>query len=293
MLHRTISTLVLWSVLGTLLYYFRTEAGVWLLAIVSGLAQHEFYRLLEKTGYTPLKRIGTVLGSIIILGSFYLPKYGGIGLEAGGDMLLLALLALSVACLNEGRRNGVLQTIIPTLAGIMLIPYLLQFLVQIVWLPAGHVGSIPADFDETPGLLLTVWVVLVAKCNDVGALLFGLRFGRTKLAPNLSPGKTWEGAFGGLLIGSLAGLGYVWLLGDYLPEAFGLLQSLQLGLPVIALAVVSDLFESDLKRNAGVKDSGGLIPGIGGLLDLLDSLLYSAPAAYFLLKYAILPATVS
>lgn len=115
-------------------------------------------------------------------------------------------------------------------------------------------------------LLATVWL------TDTGAFLFGSKWGRRKLAPEVSPNKTWEGAWGGLLLGLLAaGLCSWWRLGVLEPSW------LFAGLVISVSGQLGDLFESMFKRFAGVKDSGTLLPGHGGMLDRLDSLIVAAP----------------
>ncbi|HVF44077.1 MAG TPA: phosphatidate cytidylyltransferase, partial [Pyrinomonadaceae bacterium] len=113
--------------------------------------------------------------------------------------------------------------------------------------------------------------------SDTGAYYMGRAFGKHKLAPKISPGKTWEGAIGGMLASLLmATLAHFW----FFPEL-----SLNAALPLAAvmnvLGVVGDLTESALKRSAGAKDAANLLPGHGGFLDRLDSLLYNAPLLYY------------
>lgn len=128
------------------------------------------------------------------------------------------------------------------------------------------------------GLFLLLYLIAVAKMVDNGALLAGRLWGRHKLAPRISPAKTIEGALGGILTGTASAvlLGPLWAGG-------GLRFFLLFGFTISLLAILGDLAESLLKRQAGVKDSGSLLPGIGGVLDLLDSILLSAPAGYLLL----------
>ena len=124
-------------------------------------------------------------------------------------------------------------------------------------------------------LMLTVMV------SDTAQYYAGRLFGRTPLAPAISPKKTLEGAMGGFVFGTLlmAVAGYWWL-----PDVSWLIRTL-LGAAVVALGIAGDLFESMLKRSAGVKDSSALIPGHGGVLDRIDSLLFAAPIYYVVLKY--------
>ncbi|MEI7899643.1 MAG: phosphatidate cytidylyltransferase [bacterium] len=149
-------------------------------------------------------------------------------------------------------------------------------------LAAGGIG-LPGAFLlalrlQEDGLLLVLYLIAVAKMTDNGALFAGRLWGRHKLAPKISPAKTIEGVCGGLAIGVLTAV----LLGPCCTSGrpgFFLL----FGVTVSLLAVLGDLAESWVKRKAGVKDSGSVLPGIGGILDLMDSVLLSAPAGYLLL----------
>lgn len=130
------------------------------------------------------------------------------------------------------------------------------------------------------GALLTLGVMASVWANDAAAYFVGSRFGVHKLAPRISPHKSWEGFFGGLL-GSVV----VWLLVGLLHvQGVGLLLAIIAGVLVGISAVVGDLFESRIKRGVGVKDSGDFMPGHGGMLDRSDSMLFGCAVAYFLLR---------
>ena len=130
-------------------------------------------------------------------------------------------------------------------------------------------------------LLVTVWL------GDTAAYLFGKRFGRHKLCPTISPGKTIEGTIAGTVFGTLSGLGaWSFFLKDLLSFPHALLLVVLLGI----VGQLSDLSESIIKRSAEVKDSGHLIPGHGGLLDRCDSLIFSAPVLYYYFMYLVNPA---
>jgi phosphatidate cytidylyltransferase len=149
-------------------------------------------------------------------------------------------------------------------------------------LAAGSIG-LPGAFLlalllQENGRLLVLLLIAVAKMTDNGALFAGRLWGRHKLAPKISPAKTVEGVCGGLAVGVLTAV----LLGPWCTRGqpgFFLL----FGVTVSLLAVLGDLAESWVKRRAGVKDSGSLLPGIGGVLDLMDSVLLAAPVGYVLL----------
>jgi phosphatidate cytidylyltransferase len=122
------------------------------------------------------------------------------------------------------------------------------------------------DRSGDDGLALLLWVFLVTWATDIGAFFVGRAYGKRKLAPSISPGKTVEGLWGGVAAAALLGAAWVW--------ATGLGAALLLLAPVFALAAqAGDLFESRMKRVAGVKDSGNWLPGHGGLLDRLDGLV--------------------
>ncbi|HHU82189.1 MAG TPA: phosphatidate cytidylyltransferase [Firmicutes bacterium] len=134
-------------------------------------------------------------------------------------------------------------------------------------------------FAPPLGTEVLLLVFAVVWLNDTGAYFTGLWVGRKKLAPNISPGKTVEGAVGGILAGTVGGILFGALIG--LPFSWLLFAA-----PVFCLlGQLGDLFESLLKRGAGVKDSGNLLPGHGGILDRFDSLLFVLPLAYYLLNF--------
>jgi phosphatidate cytidylyltransferase len=136
------------------------------------------------------------------------------------------------------------------------------------------------------GLYYVVWVFVATKFTDVGGLIIGVPFGKHKIAPNISPAKSWEGCLGGILVSALASGLYAWLLRDVVDVSFMVpWKAAVLALPLALLSIPSDLIESVFKRLAGAKDSGATIPGIGGALDLIDSMVLTSPAALILLSY--------
>lgn len=133
------------------------------------------------------------------------------------------------------------------------------------------------------GFFLLVWIIAVAKFTDVGALLIGTWFGRHRMAPLLSPKKTWEGFAGGLGAAVIISCAFIASFAGQLPPGLTVLHGLWMALPIAVAGVLADLLESALKREAGVKDSGRIIPGIGGCFDLTDSALFAMPVGYALL----------
>jgi len=139
---------------------------------------------------------------------------------------------------------------------------------------------------QVHGVWLLVSLMALVWSADIAAYFVGRAWGRHKLAPQVSPGKTWEGAVGGVLAAvawTLASVQWEGSFGALLAARYGLVVAALLAALLAALSIVGDLYESLLKRRAGVKDSSGLLPGHGGVLDRIDALLPVAPAAYCLL----------
>ncbi|MEX0326662.1 MAG: phosphatidate cytidylyltransferase, partial [Puniceicoccaceae bacterium] len=131
--------------------------------------------------------------------------------------------------------------------------------------------------------VLPIWVVAVTKFGDVGALLTGMWIGKHRMAPAYSPKKTWEGLAGGVVLSILVSIGFVLLFEQWLPDSLTLVNAAWMALFITLAGVLADLSESAFKREAKVKDSGNMIPGIGGFLDLSDSMMLAFPVAYFLI----------
>jgi len=140
------------------------------------------------------------------------------------------------------------------------------------------------DGPEGGGIVRLLFLIAVAKFTDMGAYLTGTLIGKNKMIPHVSPGKTWEG-FGGALVFAIGiAVGLVFLFPEKLAPLTPATGAL-IGLVIALLAVVGDLAESVVKRVCGVKDSGHWLPGIGGILDLVDSLLFAAPALWLYLLW--------
>lgn len=160
-------------------------------------------------------------------------------------------------------------------SGAVLSSRLVVFLFGQTLLLAGFAGMI-ALRQAPDGAHWVLWSLCIVWAADIGAYFAGRRFGRRKLAPALSPGKTWEGALGGLLLAIVVAAGFVAL---WQPSVTSLAAVGVLAVAISCFSVLGDLFESALKRSSGVKDSGGLLPGHGGVLDRIDSLFTTLPLA--------------
>lgn len=129
-----------------------------------------------------------------------------------------------------------------------------------------------------------LWVLLTIKASDTGAYFTGRAIGRHKLIPWLSPGKTWEGLLGGVVWSVVSGGLGAWILARAGVPAPGVVQGMLAGAVFALLGQAGDLLESMLKRDAGIKDSGGSLPGFGGVLDIIDSPILVVPAAFWWLR---------
>jgi phosphatidate cytidylyltransferase len=143
------------------------------------------------------------------------------------------------------------------------------FLIQLRWQSAASSG-------KDMGVVALTLAVFVPKCSDTGAYFTGRFFGKHRLAPTLSPKKTWEGAVGGLVAGVIAAIG----INRCGPILSGIGAELGFGITVSLAAMLGDLAESLIKRDCGRKDASQVVPGFGGVLDILDSILFAAPVAY-------------
>ena len=195
--------------------------------------------------------------------------------EWGNAALFLAVVALFVFQATRRNSSSAIIRIAATIAGIIYVAWLFSFLPRLNYY-FQNAGAGGGD-----GRFYIFFLFLVVKVNDSGAYLIGSRWGRHKLIPRISPGKTVEGAVGGVMLAGLTAVGASF--------AFNLTRmtwpaALTLGLILGAAAVMGDLAESILKRAAGRKDSGRTLPGLGGILDLFDSLFFTAPLLFLYMK---------
>jgi phosphatidate cytidylyltransferase len=290
-LRRSITTVILWTVILAALFSSSRliSDGVFILIMVflatSGL--WEFYGLVDKRGLVCFKWCG-LLGGVLLMAGTFLELTGKISDVTTGyvgvydsparpndfetGFIILFVLGLCVRqFLSRSNTAGILA-ISTTLFGLMYVPWLLNFIQKINFFPGVN------------GKLYVLYFILVTKFSDTGAYLVGSLIGRHKMIPRISPGKTWEGFGGAIFLSTAASLVFVHFLGDRM-AGMNWYHAVVLGILLSSTAVVGDLIESLFKREAGVKDSGGLFPGIGGILDLLDSLLFNAPIMYLYLRH--------
>jgi phosphatidate cytidylyltransferase len=246
-----------------IVYFGSPVSFLLLVTVITMIALAEFYRLLTVKGLPCWRWFGIACGGALPM-TFYLAGFAHQGAVAAVVILsfLVGLWARQDLLLS-------LQSLALTLLGIFYIGWLFSYVFLLRMLSDG-----PAYVFY---LFTVVWL------GDAAALIVGRVCGRHKLAPRLSPGKTIEGAIGGFL-GSLCGatLGGRWLLGH-----LTLTQCVTLACLLAVFGQLGDLSESLVKRSAGVKDSGGLIPGHGGILDKIDGILFGAPVLYYYILYVV------
>lgn len=273
MLSRILSTLALWSLILGSLWFFGPHAAVWLLTALAALTLYEFYDLTAKLGHRPFRWMGLAFSVLITAAPYYLTEYFFDGEEFAGfapAVLALATVATTIRLLGERDNTNRVETLVATVMGLVYVPFLLHYLVRLMLIYA----------EPEVGLTLCLWVVAVSKFCDVGALLTGLAIGRHKMSPHISPKKTWEGAVGGVAVSAGLGATIAHFAAEWLPANFSPGLAAAVAVPLALTTIVSDLVESVMKRRADVKDSGALIPGIGGAFDLTDSLILTAPVAF-------------
>jgi len=188
------------------------------------------------------------------------------------SFLILFVLGLCLRQFFSKRNPAGILAISTTLFGLMYVPWLLNFIQKINFFPG------------VEGHYYLLYFVLITKFSDTGAYTVGSLFGKHKMIPRISPGKTWEGFAGAILVSMLASVLFVHFLGHKM-AGMNLAHAIILGTILGLSAVVGDLIESLFKREADIKDSGKFFPGIGGILDLLDSLLFNAPIMYLYLRH--------
>jgi phosphatidate cytidylyltransferase len=271
---RIFSTFLLWGIVGSSLWFFRTTGALVLIGLISVLTLAEFYELLRASGYKPFLKLGLVAGAVITL----TPAFSASIPFPIHTLLPLAAVVFAIRLLGERTPEDRMETLAATLFGLVYVPLMLQYLVRIV-------TPLPGDTVTANGrLLLCLWLVATTKFCDVGALLSGMAFGRHKMSPVISPKKTWEGAVGGILVSAGIAATIAWLARDSFPPHMTPFMAALMAVPIAIVGIVADLIESVLKRRANRKDSGAWLPGLGGFFDMSDSLLLVAPIGYLFFR---------
>ncbi len=272
---------------GLLPWLYRGGLSTALTLLVTCLAASELCEIARAGGYRPFRWLAMMFAGGMSIGpylSYHLRTVFQRNDEGWGMMWLATALALSYLVQAIRRRTD--RALANTAITIFIIFYtggLTGFLTKLRMDTYAEAQGIQA----AAGVLLVFFTIVVTKFTDIGAFFVGMNLGRNKLIEWLSPKKTWEGFFGGLATAVVVSL----LAGSYLHfSGLARLPAGWLGYPmgfvvygvvVGLLSVAGDLCASLLKRDAAIKDSGRLIPGLGGVMDVLDSILLAAPAAWF------------
>ncbi|MEZ4387517.1 MAG: phosphatidate cytidylyltransferase [Candidatus Krumholzibacteriia bacterium] len=246
------------------LYIITERGGAFFLILIDLmiiLGLHEFFLLMEAKGYRPSRWLG-YSGALVVSWHAY---SGGPGLTLIMTVILLLIMSREVF---RQQVDQALTNIAVTVLGVMYV---------------GWLGSHFILLRELGSDLVYFGTLVIWACDTL-AYVVGVSFGRRKLVPHISPGKTWAGAVGGLVGGALAG----WLCAITFVSVVTPLSGTLLGLLCAVVGQVGDLVESLLKRDAGLKDSARLIPGHGGVLDRVDSLLFTIPLLFYWFRFMVL-----
>lgn len=249
---------------------------VWLFVAIAAFAMSaglfEFYSLTKRLELKADAGVGYIAGMALFVGFVF-------DAPAKQPDLILATVAIFVIALLTSQMfrfradfSKMLAGVGVTLLGVMYVAFLGGFLV-----------AIRMGFDGRPNLSthLLGYFILVIFASDTGAYFMGRAIGKHKLAPTISPGKTYEGLAGGLMASAGAAAVATWWFFPELPYPW----SIALAVTLAAIGVLGDLAESALKRGSGAKDAASILPGHGGFLDRLDSLLFGAPILYYFARF--------
>jgi phosphatidate cytidylyltransferase len=256
--------------------------GLWmalLVAVAVGIALDEAYHLFAEAGHRPLRWAGYLSAVLLVAVAYFAPTSVGIG-----GAVAAAIVITLVGQLMRTDRGGALTNWALTLSGTLYVTWCLAHFILVRAIETPDVSPAFWQALNGPDLGAGAWwlvnILLLVWLCDSAAYFIGTRWGRHKMSPYLSPKKSWEGTVAGLVTSMAVAVGLKPLLG--LPYPYG--WAVALGALVGVTGQVGDLAESLLKRQAGVKDSGRLIPGHGGMLDRLDSLMFVVPLSYYFLR---------
>ncbi len=250
-----------------MIYFGGWAFNLFILAVLL-LAAYEYARLFTGAGFRP--SLVVLLAGVLL---FTLQRWFLDGQYLGVLLSILLFLTVVTALIQYERGDDkAAASFALTLSGILYLGWVGGFLITLRALPNGLGWTLTA--------LPATWLA------DCGAYYIGSWLGKRKLSPRLSPGKTWAGIFGALIWGTVSGLLLVllWRAVGFLPTTTPLWQGAVMGLVLAVLTPIGDLFVSLFKRTAGVKDTGNLIPGHGGILDRIDTWIWAALIGYYLVR---------
>jgi phosphatidate cytidylyltransferase len=276
--HRVISGTVIVIALLIAMVVARPWVALLVMAGIAALALREYYHLLDAAHIPNFRIVGTLAGLGLLAASWWALRHdAGHPLREDADALAIAIAAGTLFVRQFFARDNPrpLETLAGSLLGLMYICVPLMFFLRVVMMDGG-VG----------GRWLLLYMIVVVKSTDIGAFFTGRAIGRHKLIPRISPAKTWEGVLGGVATGVAVSVAWVLFAGgDFGVANIPLGHAVLLGFVLAVAGVMGDLAESLLKRSAGVKDSSTIIAGMGGVLDVVDSLLPAGPLLYLYVRH--------
>ncbi len=233
----------------------------------------EFYVICEAKGLRTYKVWGVIGTLALVSGSwFFYRQPQRLQLSYDFDVLILLVFALGVFIRQFPQKTNPqgIETMAVTLFGLIYVAWSGNFITRI-------------NFASPHGRYFIMLLVVVTKFTDIGAYIVGSIIGRHKIIPRISPKKTWEGTMGGIIFAIGGAFLCRWVMPDEMAQLTNV-HAVVIGLLLGVAAVIGDLAESLIKREAGVKDSSTILPGHGGCLDMIDSLLFTAPLLYVYMR---------
>jgi phosphatidate cytidylyltransferase len=277
LLQRIISAVVLIALLLVAALWLPSGALVGILVVIVVVGVVESSELLRKAGIDHVRNVAVAGAFVLIMGTWLTLLQTGASGVADLELMVVFNYVLILFLISLFRRAGNPYHLAG--GGLLLffyVPFLFNFLVKLLF-----------EWDgNAEGRLLVVYLIGVVKSTDIGAYTVGSAVGRHKMFPRISPGKTWEGCAGGVALAMAVSLGIrAGAGGDFGVVQLGWVDAAVLGLLLPVAGILGDLVESMWKRHAGVKDSGTMIRGMGGVLDVIDSLLLASPVLYIYLRW--------
>ena len=277
------------------LFFMPSWVLVCIMIAVSALMMLEFHRMLNLADIPSFRYVCIGCGTAVILATYlgfiWKPgEDGAVSLARANAWENIAIactvLILLLRQFPQKHNDKPLATIACNLLCVLYVPFLMNFLLKLAFIGGNADGTTP--LTSTTGPYLVLYVVLAAKLTDAGAFFIGIAVGRHKLIPRLSPGKTWEGFAGGIATCVIMSVVYFHLVDKNLLGGMVVttLHAIVLGIVLSLVGMAGDLAESLLKRASMVKDSGKSVPGVGGALDVVDSVLFVAPVFYLYVRMA-------
>ena len=249
------------------------------IALLTYLALLEFFRMAEFTGIKPATKT-TLFSCLIIITSTYLETTGLIDKEIANSILPICSVGICTWLLLQPK-SGTISDIAASIFGLFYLGFLPSYWIKLRALETGLSNSevtLLSNFSNSIGLYLTLTSCFLIVASDIGSYFIGKSFGKRSLSP-ISPSKTIEGLIGGISCSILLAIVFAFVLNLGNPFLIGILY----GLSISLMALVGDLIESMMKRDAKIKDSGTFLPGHGGILDRIDSYIFTPSVIYYII----------